>query len=59
MPDVYNFELTRVVDSVGTVGVAEHAALLPHEVFHTVWLKATRVFETIFTGGAGALEEWS
>jgi hypothetical protein len=58
LPDVFTFELTMLVDSEGTLGLVEQSALLPHEVFHTVYTKAKPVFDIIFSGGDENLEEW-
>jgi hypothetical protein len=58
LPRPYEFALD-VWDFVGNVETVSHHGLLPHEVFHTLHTHGRPIFDKIFLGVPGALDQWS
>ena len=56
MPTLFEFPITINGDE----GLKEsmHSALLPHEVFHTIYHEAPLLFRKLFTGGEENLQRW-
>ncbi len=57
MPEPYSFDL-RVQDEHERPHTVQHAALLPHEVFHSMYKFGRPIFNSIFVGGEGELASW-
>ncbi len=58
LPEPFEFKL--LVTGHAGIGAKEvdHAVLLPHEVFGSIFAFAPELFERLFTGGAANLEEY-
>ena len=58
VPEPFEYDVSYLrSDGVGTYK-SKHCALLPHEMFHTLFLNAPEVFHYLFVGGAGNLAAW-
>jgi hypothetical protein len=51
LPPHYEFDLAVNTDTGLGYKILRHAALLPHEVFSSIYSYAPELFERLFTGG--------
>ena len=60
LPALYQFDVPKRRHGVqaGEVSSMQHAAILPHEMFATMYAHAKPVFENILTGGGENLQKW-
>ena len=60
LPNLYEFDMPKQLkgELAGEHTIMKHAAILPHELFASMYAHAPAVFEAILTGGSQNLKEW-